>query len=70
MLPNKLKTLKYQFTGTTPDIGAKPYMQTMDIDIPKDKDIMVLDALQLAKEADPTIFLEDLVERAFAVRME
>ena len=30
-------------------------MQEMDIDIPSDKDIMVLDALHLAKEQDPSI---------------
>jgi succinate dehydrogenase / fumarate reductase iron-sulfur subunit len=30
-------------------------MQEMDIDIPRDKDIMVLDALHLAKEQDPSI---------------
>ena len=51
----QVKTLKISIYRYDPDVGAKPYMQTMDIDIPKDKDIMVLDALQLAKEADPTI---------------
>ena len=38
-----------------PDTGNKPFMQEMDIDIPSDKDIMVLDALHLAKEQDPSI---------------
>ena len=51
----QVKTLKISIYRYDPDVGAKPYMQTMDIDIPKDKDIMVLDALQLAKEAAPTI---------------
>ena len=51
----QLKTLKISIYRYDPDIGKKPYMQSMDIDIPKDKDIMVLDALQLAKEIDPTI---------------
>ena len=51
----QLKTLKVSIYRYDPDIGKKPYMQSMDIDIPKDKDIMVLDALQLAKEIDPTI---------------
>ena len=53
----QLKTLKVSIYRYDPDIGKKPYMQSMDIDIPKDKDIMVLDALQLAKEIDPTISL-------------
>ena len=39
----------------SPDTGNKPFMQEMDIDIPSDKDIMVLDALHLAKEQDPSI---------------
>ena len=51
----QLKTLKVSIYRYDPDIGKKPYMQSMDIDIPKDKDIMVLDALHLAKEIDPTI---------------
>ena len=51
----QLKTLKISIYRYDPDIGNKPYMQTLDIDIPKDKDIMVLDALQIAKEVDPTI---------------
>ncbi|MFL2754303.1 MAG: succinate dehydrogenase iron-sulfur subunit [Gammaproteobacteria bacterium] len=38
-----------------PDTGNKPFMQDINIDIPKNKDIMVLDALQLAKEQDSSI---------------
>ena len=51
----QLKTLKISIYRYDPDVGNKPYMQSLDIDIPKDKDIMVLDALQIAKEVDPTI---------------
>ena len=35
--------------------GKDPYMQEMDINIPKDKDIMVLDLLHLAKEKEPSL---------------
>ena len=51
----QLKTLKISIYRYDPDVGNKPYMQSLDIDIPKDKDIMVLDALQIAKEVDATI---------------
>ena len=44
----------------------KPYMQDFDIDIPAEKDLMVLDVLMLAKEQDPSISLEGLVVREFA----
>lgn len=33
-----------------PEVNEKPYMETVEIDIPKDKDIMVLDVLHLIKE--------------------
>ena len=36
----QVKTLKISIYRYDPDIGAKTYMQTMDIDIPKDKAIM------------------------------
>ena len=48
-------TLKMSFYRYDPDSGKKPYMQEINVDIPKDKDIMVLDALHLAKEQDPSI---------------
>ena len=35
--------------------GIDPYMQEMDINIPTDKDIMVLDLLHLAKEKEPSL---------------
>ena len=56
----QVKTLKYQFTGD-PDIGAKPYMQTMDIDILKIKH-HGLDACNLPKKLIQLFLLEDLVE--------
>ncbi len=33
-----------------PEVNEKPYMETVEVDIPKDKDIMVLDVLHLIKE--------------------
>ena len=34
---------------------SKPYMQDIIIEVPADKDLMVLDALHLAKEKDPSL---------------
>ena len=41
-------------------------MQDFDIDIPAEKDLMVLDVLMLAKEQDHQFLSEDLVVREFA----
>ena len=38
----QLKTLKVSIYRYDPDIGKKPYMQSMDIDIPKDKDLSLI----------------------------
>lgn len=38
-----------------PEKDEKPYMQNFDIEIPGNKDVMVLDVLQLLKDKDPTI---------------
>ena len=65
----QISTLKMSIYRYDPDSGKKPYMQEINVDIPKDKDIMVLDALHLAKEQDLQSLLEDPVERAFVVRM-
>ena len=45
-------------------------MQDLSIDIPEGQDIMVLDLLNMAKEQDPSISLEDLAEKVYAARME
>ena len=67
----QLKTLKISIYRYDPDVGNNPYMQSLDIDIPKDKDIMVLDALQIAKEVDPTIsFRRSCREKVYVVQME
>ena len=38
-----------------PDVDEVPQMREMDIDLPEDKDIMVLDVLELLKARDPTL---------------
>ena len=38
-----------------PETDAKPSMQEIEVEIPADKDLMVLDVLELAKQKDPTI---------------
>ena len=45
-----LSVYRYQEEG-----GRNPYMQEIQIDIPSDKDIMVLDLLHLAKEKEPSL---------------
>ncbi|MDB3992629.1 succinate dehydrogenase iron-sulfur subunit [Gammaproteobacteria bacterium] len=38
-----------------PETDEKPSMQDVEIDVPEDRDLMVLDVLTLAKEKDPSI---------------
>ncbi|MEX2468234.1 MAG: succinate dehydrogenase iron-sulfur subunit [Pseudohongiellaceae bacterium] len=38
-----------------PETDNKPSMQDIEVAVPKDRDLMVLDVLELAKEKDPTI---------------
>lgn len=38
-----------------PEADEKPHMQDMEVDVPEDKDLMVLDVLELAKAQDPTL---------------
>ena len=38
-----------------PETDKKPYMMDFDVVIPEDKDLMVLDVLNLIKEQDPTL---------------
>ena len=50
-----LQTLRMNIYRFDPSIDDKPYMQDIDIEVPTDKDIMVLDALHLAKVKDPSL---------------
>lgn len=38
-----------------PETDKAPYMQDFEVDLPKDKDLMVLDVLQLVKDKEPSI---------------
>ena len=38
-----------------PEKDEAPYMQDYNITIPNNRDVMVLDVLQLIKEQDPTL---------------
>ncbi len=38
-----------------PDADENPRMETVDVDLPEGRDLMVLDVLELAKAADPSI---------------
>ena len=38
-----------------PEVDNAPYMQDIDLDLPEDKDLMILDVLNLLKEKDPTL---------------
>jgi succinate dehydrogenase / fumarate reductase iron-sulfur subunit len=38
-----------------PDTDEKPFMQDVDVQLPEDKDLMVLDVLELAKQQDPSV---------------
>lgn len=37
------------------EVDTEPYMQDVELDIPEDKDLMVLDVLGLLKEKDPSL---------------
>ena len=52
---SEIKTLRLSIYRYDPLKQEKPYMQDFDIDIPAEKDLMVLDVLMLAKEQDPSI---------------
>lgn len=40
-----------------PEVDKKPYMQTLDLNIPDDSEMMVLTALEMLKEKDPSLAL-------------
>ena len=51
----QLKSLTMSIYRFDPSIDEKPYMQDIVIEVPTDKDIMVLDALHLAKDQEPSL---------------
>jgi len=46
---------KFSIYRYNPDVDAKPHMKEYALDVPEGSDMMVLDALILLKEQDPTI---------------
>ena len=51
----QLKSLTMSIYRFDPSVDEKPYMQDIVIEVPTDKDIMVLDALHLAKDQEPSL---------------
>ena len=51
----QVKTLRMSIYRYDPSVDDKPYMQDVDVEVPNDKDIMVLDALHLAKAIEPSL---------------
>ncbi len=47
--------VKFSIYRYNPDVDAKPYMQSASLEVAGGSDIMVLDALILLKEKDPTL---------------
>ena len=51
----QIKTITMSIYRYDPTVDDKHYMQDLVVEIPTDKDIMVLDALHLAKQQEPSI---------------
>ncbi len=47
--------MKFSIYRYNPEVDSKPRMQDFDLDIPAGSDMMLLDALLLLKEQDPTL---------------
>lgn len=45
-----MRTVKFQIYRYNPDVDKKPYMQDYSLDIPADKDLMLLTAILMLKE--------------------
>lgn len=50
-----MRIMKVSVYRYNPETDKKPYMMDFDVVIPEDKDLMVLDVLNLIKEQDPTL---------------
>tara|TARA_X000000368_G_scaffold399104_1_gene369776 strand:+ start:241 stop:981 length:741 start_codon:yes stop_codon:yes gene_type:complete len=51
----EIKVIKLSVYRFDPTLDNKPYMQSLDIEVPTNKDLMVLDILHLAKEQEPSL---------------
>lgn len=47
--------MKVSLYRYNPETDKKPYMRDYDVEVPADKDLMVLDVLNLVKEQDPSV---------------
>ncbi|MDO8953230.1 MAG: succinate dehydrogenase iron-sulfur subunit [Gammaproteobacteria bacterium] len=47
--------MKFEVYRFNPETDAKPYMQTFEVEVPKDSSMMVLGAIEKMKEMDPSI---------------
>ena len=47
--------MRFSIYRYNPDVDKEPYMQDFDLEIPAGKDMMLLEALLLLKEQDPTL---------------
>ena len=52
----EIKIIKLSVYRFDPTMDKKPYMQSLDIEVPANKDLMVLDVLHLAKEQEPSLY--------------
>ncbi len=51
----EIKVINLSVYRFNPTLDNKPYMQSLDIEVPTNKDLMVLDVLHLAKEQEPSL---------------
>ena len=51
----EIKIIKLSVYRFDPTMDKKPYMQSLDIEVPANKDLMVIDVLHLAKEQEPSL---------------
>jgi len=57
MMSANTKTLKFQIYRYNPAVDKKPRMQDYTLEVPGERDIMLLSAIEMLKEQDPTLSL-------------
>ena len=65
----QIKTITMSIYRYDPTVDKKPYMQDIVVEIPTDKDIMVLDACILLRTKNRLYLIEDLAEKESVDRM-
>ena len=56
-MTTKTKTLKFQVYRYNPEVDKKPRMQDYTLEVPGERDVMLLTAIEMLKEQDPTLSL-------------